>query len=56
VYGAKDAHVATRHGRWWQRNLPDARYEQVPNAGHLLILTVWGRVLAHLAPGRLRRS
>ena len=55
LYGATDPLVATRHGKWWQQHLPDARYEQVPGAGHLLILTVWRRVLAHLAPGRTRR-
>jgi pimeloyl-ACP methyl ester carboxylesterase len=54
LYGARDRLVATRHGKWWQKQLPDARYEQVPDAGHLLILTMWKRVLAHLALGRTK--
>jgi pimeloyl-ACP methyl ester carboxylesterase len=50
IYGADDRLVATRHGKWWQRHLPDARYEQVPGAGHLVIMPMWKRILAHLAP------
>ena len=40
------------HGRWWQKHLPNARLEMVPNAGHLLVIPMWGRVLSHLAPSR----
>ena len=52
LYGSADRLVAPRHGKWWQKHLPDARYEQVPGAGHLVILSMWPRVLAHLAPRR----
>lgn len=51
LYGAKDPIAGSRHGNWWQKNLPDARLEMVPDAGHLLILLMWKRVLSHLAPG-----
>lgn len=50
LYGARDETAGPRHGRWWQRALPDARLEVVPDAGHLLILPMWGRVLSFLAP------
>jgi pimeloyl-ACP methyl ester carboxylesterase len=49
IYGADDRLVATRHGKWWQKQLPDARYEQVPGAGHLVIMPMWKRILAHLS-------
>lgn len=54
LYGARDPIIGSRHGTWWQKNLPQARLEMAPNAGHLLIIPMWGRVLSHLAPGRLR--
>jgi pimeloyl-ACP methyl ester carboxylesterase len=50
LYGAQDPLAAPRHGKWWQARLPDARYEQIPAAGHLLILNTWRRALSHLAP------
>jgi pimeloyl-ACP methyl ester carboxylesterase len=52
LYGSKDAGVGPRHGRWWQRQLPDARLEVVPGAGHLLVVPMWKRVLSHLVPRR----
>jgi pimeloyl-ACP methyl ester carboxylesterase len=52
LYGGEDATVGPRHGRWWQRRLPDARLEATPTAGHLLAIPTWGRVLSHLAPRR----
>lgn len=51
VYGAADA-IGWRHGRWWQRQLPNARLEMVPGAGHLVVVPMWGRVLSFLAPSR----
>jgi pimeloyl-ACP methyl ester carboxylesterase len=54
MYGAKDPVAGPRHGKWFKARLPDARYEQVPGAGHLLIVSVWPRMLSHLAP-RARR-
>jgi pimeloyl-ACP methyl ester carboxylesterase len=50
LYGAADPVAGPPHGKWYQRRLPDARYEQVPAAGHLLVLPAWHRVLSHLAP------
>lgn len=51
LYGAQDPVAGSRHGRWWQKQLPNARLEMVPAAGHLLVLPLWGRALSHLAPG-----
>lgn len=51
LYGAKDPVAGSRHATWWKRHLPDARVEMVPNAGHLLVIPMWKRVLSHLAPG-----
>ncbi|HEY0606350.1 MAG TPA: alpha/beta hydrolase [Herpetosiphonaceae bacterium] len=50
LYGSKDPVAGSRHGTWWQKHLPNARLEVVPGAGHLLILTMWHRVLSFLAP------
>lgn len=52
LYGSRDPLIGPRHGRWWQQQLPDARLEVAPGAGHLLILPLWQRVLSHLAPRR----
>lgn len=52
LYGSRDPIAGSRHGSWWQKNLPQARLEMVPGAGHLLILSMWPRVLSFLAPGR----
>jgi pimeloyl-ACP methyl ester carboxylesterase len=49
VYGSDDRLVATRHGKWWRKQLPDARYEEVRDAGHLVVVPMWRRILAHLA-------
>jgi pimeloyl-ACP methyl ester carboxylesterase len=50
VYAAQDPLAGPRHGKWWQRHLPSARYEQSPTHGHLVALPAWSRVLSHLAP------
>jgi len=52
LYGSKDPIAGSRHGAWWQKNLPQARLEMVPGAGHLLIFPMWQRVLSFLAPSR----
>jgi pimeloyl-ACP methyl ester carboxylesterase len=52
IYGAKDALTGSKHGRWWQQHLPDARLEMVPDAGHLVVVPMWKRILSFLAPGR----
>lgn len=56
LYGARDPIAAQRHGSWWQRQLPDARLEMSPGAGHLLVMPTWRRALAHLAPARRGRA
>ena len=56
LYGSRDVVAPPAHGRWWKRALPDARLETCPGAGHLLLLSMWPRVLSHVAPRRLRRS
>ncbi len=53
LYGGADQGVGSRHGRWWQARLPDARLEMVPDAGHLVIVPMWGRALSFLGSGRV---
>jgi pimeloyl-ACP methyl ester carboxylesterase len=56
LYGARDALAGASHGRWWKSQLPNARLEVVPGAGHLLVVPMWARALSHLVPsgGELR--
>jgi pimeloyl-ACP methyl ester carboxylesterase len=54
LYGAKDPIAGPRHGKWYQPRLQNARYEQSPGTGHLVVLPTWRRALAHLAPGAKR--
>ena len=56
LYGSKDPLCGFRRGDWWQKRLPSARLEMVPGAGHLLILSMWERILSHLAPGSKQRA
>jgi pimeloyl-ACP methyl ester carboxylesterase len=48
-YGSADG-IGHAHGAWWQRALPDARLEMVPDTGHLVVVPFWDQVLAHLVP------
>jgi pimeloyl-ACP methyl ester carboxylesterase len=50
LFGAKDPQTGSRHGTWWQKNLPDARLEMSPRAGHDILVPGWNRALSHLAP------
>ena len=52
LYGSRDPIAGPGHGRWWQERLPDARLEVAPGAGHMLLIPLWARALAHLAPDR----
>ena len=52
VYGAADTVVPSAHGRWYRRQLADARLTVVPNAGHLAIIPAWREVLEHVSPER----
>lgn len=54
LYGSRDLLAGPRHGRWWHSRLPNARLEVVPNAGHLLVIPMWARVLGHLVPERVQ--
>lgn len=48
LYGQSDPVAGHAHGEWWQRHLPDARLEMVPDIGHLVVIPTWKRALAHL--------
>ena len=50
LFGAKDPATGSKHGRWWQQRLPDARLEMNPQGGGDLLGPMWKRVLSHLAP------
>lgn len=50
LYGADDEIAGPRHGKWYQKNLRHARYEQSPGRGHLVLIDTWPRALSHLAP------
>jgi pimeloyl-ACP methyl ester carboxylesterase len=52
LYGSHDPLAGPRHGRWWQERLPDARLEIIPDAGHLVVLPSWPRVLRHVSSSR----
>lgn len=54
LYGSRDTMAGPRHGRWWHERLSDARLELAPDAGHLTLIRMWSRALAHLAPDRER--
>jgi pimeloyl-ACP methyl ester carboxylesterase len=56
LYGSRDPVAGPRHGRWWKEQLPNARLEVAPAAGHLVIVPLWHRVLSHVAPGRAGRG
>lgn len=48
LYGSEDPVTGQAHATWWQGHLPNARVEMVPNAGHMVVIPMWERVLAHL--------
>ncbi|MWV48836.1 alpha/beta fold hydrolase [Rathayibacter sp. VKM Ac-2803] len=51
LYGAEDAVVGRVHGEWYAARLLDSRLEVVPDRGHLVAVSEWGRVLDFLLPG-----
>ncbi len=52
LFGNSDSRTGSAHGRWWQKQLQNSRLEMVPGGGHDLLRPMWGRILAHAAPGR----
>lgn len=52
LYGTADPQTGNRHGTRWQKSLPNARLEMVPNGTHDLLAPKWPRILSHLAPRR----
>jgi pimeloyl-ACP methyl ester carboxylesterase len=54
LFGSGDPQTGSRHGRRWQRRLPNARLEMVPGAGNELFVPMWSRILFHLAPRTTR--
>ena len=51
LYGAKDPDIGQAHANWYHSRVPDSQVEMVPDAGHLVLISQWDRVLSHLAPG-----
>lgn len=56
LYGADDPVVGAGHAQWYLARLPRAHHEQVPGAGHLLVIPMWRRVLSHLSTGPARAA
>lgn len=50
LFGSSDPQTGSKHGRAWQKALPNARLEMVPGGEHDLLEPMWHRVLSHLAP------
>jgi pimeloyl-ACP methyl ester carboxylesterase len=46
VYGADG--IGAAHGQWWQKHLPDAQLEVVPDVGHLVLIPMWARIVRFL--------
>ncbi|GAA1440633.1 alpha/beta hydrolase [Leifsonia poae] len=55
VNGQGDPLAGNAHATWYQRALPDARVQMTPGVGHMVVFPAWGDVLAHVAPGTVRR-
>jgi pimeloyl-ACP methyl ester carboxylesterase len=47
-YGLEDTTAGVEHGHWWAGRLPDATLDEIPGAGHLLVVPHWRRTLDHL--------
>jgi pimeloyl-ACP methyl ester carboxylesterase len=51
LYGEKDPDIGHVHADWYHSHLPNSWIETVPDAGHLVLIPEWDRVLSHVAPG-----
>ena len=51
LYGEQDTEIGHAHADWYHSRLPDSRVEMVADAGHLVLISQWETVLAHVAPG-----
>ncbi|MGN6742350.1 MAG: alpha/beta fold hydrolase [Amnibacterium sp.] len=49
-YGAQDAFADEDDAAWWQQHIPGAHLHLAPRAGHLVLVTEWEAILAHVAP------
>jgi pimeloyl-ACP methyl ester carboxylesterase len=47
TYGTADQ-IGPAHGEWWNKHLPEARLELVPDTGHLVVIPAWERILRFL--------
>lgn len=54
LFGAGDERTGSKAARWWKTQIPHARLEMSPRAGHDLLAERWPRTLSHLAPGTVR--
>jgi pimeloyl-ACP methyl ester carboxylesterase len=50
LYGKRDDVAGPAHGAWYADRIVGARLDTVPDAGHLVVVPAWERVLAHLCP------
>lgn len=50
LYGSSDGAVGSRDARWFQEQMPDARIEVTQEAGALVLVAEWFRILSHVAP------
>ncbi|PJJ65617.1 alpha/beta fold hydrolase [Compostimonas suwonensis] len=48
LYGGADAAIGEPHARWYEKRVAGSSVEIVPDAGHLVLVPSWGRVLAHV--------
>ena len=52
LFGSEDPRTGSRHGRWWQTHLSNARLEMVPGGGHDLVAAMWARIASFVAARR----
>ncbi len=56
LFGSADPQTGSKHGQRWQKRLANARLEMVPGGSHELLVPMWARILAHLAPRRTNKQ